>query len=156
MAARYNVDPLIPAAEYYSGLMQAYLDQLQVDLRRQLQQQRPQSTEDEPNQAENGPVQQISTTISTDDSASSTFSDDEEAFLKEHDDEADYSSGDYSEGDYSEGDSSEGDYSEGDYSEGDSSEGDYSDGYPFTSLVVSVLAELGIYLSDGELDELDD
>ncbi|XP_040992881.1 uncharacterized protein LOC121239672 [Juglans microcarpa x Juglans regia] len=147
MAARYNVDPPIPAAEYYSGLMQAYLDQLQVDLRRQLQQQRHQSTEDEPNQAEKGPVQQISTTISTDDSASSTFSDDEEAFLKEHDDEADYSSGDYSEGD-----SSEGDYSEGDSSEGE----DYSDGYPFTSLVVSVLAELGIYLSDDELDELDD
>ncbi|KAF5446997.1 hypothetical protein F2P56_032587 [Juglans regia] len=144
MAERYSVYPPIPAEEYYSGLMQAYLDQLQVDLRRQLQQQRPQSTQDEPNQAENdGPVQQISTTITTDDSASSTFSDDEEAFLKEHDDEADYSEGDYSEGE--------------DYSEGDSSEGeDYSEGYPIISLVVSVLAELGIYLSDDELDELDD
>ncbi|KAG6631555.1 hypothetical protein CIPAW_13G099100 [Carya illinoinensis] len=117
MAARYSVYPPIPAAEYYSALMQAYLDQLQVDLRRQWQQQRSQSTQDEANQAESFvTVQEISPSSrsTTADSASSSSRDDEEAVTS-------------------------------DLTE-DEAEKDRS-----TSIVVSMLAELGIYVSDDEI-----
>lgn len=82
MAARYSVYPPISADEYYCSLMQAYLDQLQVDLRRQQQERFQLLTLIEAKQAETYvPVQQNSTTAtSTDvDSAPSTVYDHEKS-----------------------------------------------------------------------------